>query len=137
MDGWLRIDGRERERRPAAGTVRPRRGTMAGGKEVTGACGLGSTGHGSKNRGHRGREGVRTNLPRPRTGLEDAAEAEVAMAGGGKVDGARGLGARGHETRNKRHGEKEGSKGSHRGEKQRLRRLEDGGPHGVADGEVP
>ena len=42
------------------------------------------------NREHRGREGVRANSPRPRERPEDAAEAVVAMAGGGKVPGARG-----------------------------------------------
>ena len=110
-DGRIGLDlGGERERwQPEQ--WRSRRGTMAGGKEVTDARGLGATGHGSTNRGHRGREGVRANSPRPRERPEDAAEVEVAMAGGGKVDGARGLGARGHEMRNKRHGEKEGSKG--------------------------
>ena len=71
---------------------------MAGDKELAGALGSGSTGHGSMNRGHQGREGVRANSPRPRERPEDAAEAVVAMTDGEKVDGARRLGPRGHET---------------------------------------
>jgi len=58
-----------------------RRGTMAGGKEVTGVRGLGSTGHGSKNRGHRGREGGAHASSRPILRPGDTAEVEVAMAG--------------------------------------------------------
>ena len=73
---------------------------MASGEELAGALGTGATGHGSMNRGHRGREGVHVNSPRPRERPKDAAEVVVAMAGGGKVDGAHVLGARGHETRN-------------------------------------
>ena len=73
---------------------------MAGGKEVTGARETRSTGHGSKNRGHQGREGVRANSPRPRTGLEDMAEAVVAMAGGVELMCARETSPRGHETLN-------------------------------------
>ena len=61
---------------------------MAGGKEVTGARGLGPTGHGSKNRGHRGREGVEGNPPRPRLRPEVMAEAVVAMAGDAELSGA-------------------------------------------------
>ena len=109
---------------------------MADGKEVTGERVTWPTGLGLHIRQHRGREGVRANSSRPRERPEDTAEAEVAMAGGGKVDGARELGARGHETRNKRHGEKEGSKGISPQGKWRQRRLGDGGPCGVADGEV-
>ena len=63
---------------------------MAGGKEVTGAHGLGSTGYGSKNRGHRGKEGVRANSPRPRTGSEVAVGTVAAMAGDKEVTDARG-----------------------------------------------
>ena len=55
---------------------------MAGGKEVTGASGLGATGHGSMNRGHQGREGVRANSPRPRERPEEAVGGVVAMASG-------------------------------------------------------
>ena len=66
----------------------PRRGTMAGGKGVTGAHGLGSTGHSLKNRGHRGREGVKGNPPRPRLRPEVMAEAVVAMASGVELSGA-------------------------------------------------
>ena len=73
---------------------------MAGGEELTGTLGTGAMGHGSMNRGHRGREGVHANSPRPRERPENAAEAVVAMAGDAEVDGAHGLGARGHETRN-------------------------------------
>ena len=61
---------------------------MAGGKEVTGAHGLGPTGHCSKNRGHRGREGVEGNPPRPRLWPEVMAEAVVAMAGDAELSGA-------------------------------------------------
>ena len=71
---------------------------MAGGKEVTGERVTWPTGLGLRIREHRGREGVRANSSRPREQPEDMAKAKVAMAGGGKVDGARGLGARGHET---------------------------------------
>ena len=71
---------------------------MAGGKNLVGERETQPTGHGSMNRRHRGREGVKTTSPRPRMGPEDTAVAVVAMAGGGKVDGARGLGPRGHET---------------------------------------
>ena len=98
MDGWLRIDGREREGGAGREQWRPRWGTMAGGKEVTDARGLGATGHGSTNRRHRGIEGVQATSPRPRTRSEDAADAVVAMAGGVKVHGACELGPRGHET---------------------------------------
>ena len=84
----------------AVETVLRRRGTMAGDEELADALGSGATGHGSTNRGHRGREEVMGNPPRPRTGPEVTAEAVVTMAGGGKVDGARGLGPRGYETRN-------------------------------------
>ena len=63
---------------------------MAGGEELVGARGSRPIGHGSTNRGHRGRDGVHVNSPRPRERPEDAAEAVVAMAGGGKVPGARG-----------------------------------------------
>ena len=61
---------------------------MAGGKEVTDAHGLGSMGHGLKNRGHRGREGVHANSPRPRRQPEDTVGAMAAMAGGVKHVGA-------------------------------------------------
>ena len=53
--------------------------------------------------------GVKGNSPRPRARPGNAAGEVAAMAGGKEVDGARGLGARSHETRNKLHGEKEGS----------------------------
>ena len=71
---------------------------MAGDEELTGALDSGSTGHGSMNRGHRGREEVQATSARPRMQPEDTAVAEVAMSGGGKLHGARGLGPRGHET---------------------------------------
>ena len=76
----------------------PRRGTMAGDVELAGALGSGVMGHGSMNRGHRGREGVQATSARPRMRPEDTAVAVVAMAGGGKLHGARGLGPRGHTT---------------------------------------
>ena len=63
---------------------------MAGGKEVTGERVTWPTGLGLRIREHQGREGVRANSSRPRERPEDAAEAEVAMAGGGKVPDARG-----------------------------------------------
>ena len=52
---------------------------------------------------------MKGNSPRPRARPGNAAGEVAAMAGGKEVDGARGLGARSHETRNKLHGEKEGS----------------------------
>ena len=52
---------------------------------------------------------MKGNSPRPRERPGNAAGEVAAMAGGKEVDGARGLGARSHETRNKLHGEKEGS----------------------------
>ena len=61
---------------------------MDGGKKVTGARGLGSTGHGSKNRGHREREREPGNSARPIRRPENAAEAAVAMAGGMELPGA-------------------------------------------------
>ena len=82
---------------------------MAGGKEHAGELGTGARGHGSNNRGHRGVAGVKGNSLRPRARPGNAAGEVAAMAGGKEVDGARGLGARSHETRNKLHGEKEGS----------------------------
>ena len=55
---------------------------MAGGVEVTGARGTRPTGHGSKNRGHREKEGEQGNSARLTRRPEDTAEATVAMAGG-------------------------------------------------------
>ena len=72
---------------------------MAGDVELAGALGLGATGHSSTNRGQRGREGVQATSARPRMRPEDTAVAVVAMAGGGKLHGARGLGPRGYATR--------------------------------------
>ena len=72
---------------------------MAGDVELAGALGSGATGHGSMNRGHWGREGVHATSARPRMQPEDTAVAMVAMAGGGKLHGARGLGPRGYATR--------------------------------------
>ena len=63
---------------------------MAGGKNLTGDRETRPTGHGSTNRGHRGREGVHATSARLRTGPEDVAETEVAMADGGKLHGAYG-----------------------------------------------
>ena len=62
---------------------------MDGGKKVTDAHGLGSSGHGSKNRGHRERERVKGTLDRPIRRPEDAAEAAVAMADGMELPDAR------------------------------------------------
>ena len=99
MDGSDLEKGEEREnRRPE--TVPARRGSMAGGEEVVGERETRPSCHGSTNRGHRGREGVKVISPRPRTRSEDTTDAVVAMAGGVKVHGAHGLGPRGHETRN-------------------------------------
>ena len=81
----------------AVGTVLQRRGTMAGDEELAGALGSGATGHGSTNRGHRGREGMQATSPRPRKRPEDAADAVVAMAAGVKLVGAHELGPRGQE----------------------------------------
>ena len=61
---------------------------MAGGEELAGALGTWVMGHGSMNRGHRERVGVRANSPRPRERSEDAAEAMVALDGDGKVPDA-------------------------------------------------
>jgi len=68
-------------------------------------------GHGSKNRGHRGIAGVHATSSRPRRRPEERAEAAVAIAGDAELPGACGYGSRSHETRNRWHGEKEGSKG--------------------------
>ena len=73
---------------------------IAGGEKLAGALGLGATGHGSTNRGHRGREEVQVTSPRPRMRPEDTVGRVVAMAGDAEVLGPRGLGLRGHETRN-------------------------------------
>ena len=48
MDGWLRTDGRERERGASREQCIRGGAAMDGGKKVTGARGLVSTGHGSK-----------------------------------------------------------------------------------------
>ena len=55
---------------------------ITGGEEVTGVRGTGATGHGLPIREHLGREDVHATSSRLRTGLEDAAGAGVAMAGG-------------------------------------------------------
>ena len=68
-----------------------------------------ATGHGSKNRGHREREGEQGNSPRPMKWPENAAEAAVAMAGGREQSGARETDTRSHETRIKLHREREGT----------------------------
>ena len=73
---------------------------MAGGEEVIGERETRTLGHGSTNRGSRGREEMKATSPRPRKRLEDAVSGVVAMAGGEEVVGARELGPRGHETRN-------------------------------------
>ena len=73
---------------------------MVGGKELVDERGTRPTGHGLRIQEHRGREGVQATSYRPRRRPKDAAEAVVAMAGDAEVDGTRGLGARGHETRN-------------------------------------
>ena len=73
---------------------------MAGNEEHADVYSSVAMGHGSKNRGHRGREGVRVNSPRPRMGPEVMAEAVVAMAGGVELMGANEMGSRGQETRN-------------------------------------
>jgi len=99
MDGWLRIDGRERERRRRPEQWRPRRGIMAGGKEVTGVSKTRSSGLGSCIQEHRGREGVKGHPPRPRLRPEVMAEAVVAMAGSVELTGAHETGSKGHETR--------------------------------------
>ena len=72
---------------------------MAGDEELAGALVSGATGHGSTNRGHRGREGMQADSPRSRKRPEDAADAAVAMAGSVKLLGACGLGPRDHEAR--------------------------------------
>ena len=70
-----------------------------------------ATGHGSKNRRHREREGEQGNSPRPMRWPKNAAEAAVAMAGDAELVGARKTDPRNRETRKQRHKEKEGSKG--------------------------
>ena len=49
MDGWLRTDGRERERGATGNSSFGGGAAMDGIKKVTDARGLGSMGHGSKN----------------------------------------------------------------------------------------
>ena len=73
---------------------------MADDKELLDTLGSVSTGHGSTNRGHRGREEVQVTSPRPRMRPEDTVCGVVAMAGDAKVPGAREMGPRGHETQN-------------------------------------
>ena len=63
---------------------------MAGGKNLASERETWPMGHGSMNRGHRGREGIHATSPRPRLQPEDTADGVVAMADGGKVPGARG-----------------------------------------------
>jgi len=97
MDGREKMGGREK--RVTAGTGLRHGGTaMAGVEVLAGTRGSGAMGHGSTNRGHRGREGVQATSPRPRMQTEVTAEAVVTMAGGVKLPGARGLGPRGNET---------------------------------------
>ena len=99
MDGSDLEKGEEREnRRPEI--VPAWRGTMAGGEEVIGERETRTLGHGSTNRGSRGREEMKATSPRPRTWPEDAVGGVVAVAGDAKVPGARKMGPRGHETRN-------------------------------------
>ena len=110
------MGGREKgDRRPKQWL--PRRGSMAGGEELTGTLGTGAMGHGSMNRGHRGREGVHANSPRPRERSEDAAEAVVAKAAMRRsttlTDWALEAMKRGIESM----GRRRGARGSHRGEK--------------------
>ena len=71
---------------------------MDGGKKVTGARGLGSTGHGSKNRGHRESEGVKGTSDRPIRRPEDAAGEVVSMAGSKELHGALENGHTSHEN---------------------------------------
>ena len=63
---------------------------MADGEEVVGERETRTSGHGSMNRGSRGREEMKATLPRPRTRPEDMADVVVTMASGEKVTGARG-----------------------------------------------
>ena len=72
---------------------------IAGGKEATDALGTGPTGHGLLIREHRGIEGVKGNLPRPKTGPEDTVGAVATMAGGVELTGAHETGPRSRETR--------------------------------------
>ena len=73
---------------------------MAGDEELADAFGSRATGHDSTNRGHRGRERMRVNSPRPRKQPEVTVEAVVAMAGGVELTGACETIPRGHETLN-------------------------------------
>ena len=96
MDGKGKIGGREK--RVATGTGLRHGGTaMAGVEVLAGTRGSGAMGHGSTNRGHRGREEVQATSPRPRMQPEDTTKAVVAMAGGVKLVGAHELGPRGQE----------------------------------------
>ena len=65
---------------------------------VTGARGTRPTGHGSKNQGHREKEGEQGTSARPIQRPEDAAEAAVTMAGGMKLLDACETGSTCHET---------------------------------------
>ena len=61
---------------------------MASGKEHAAMHGSVATGHGSKNRGHRGIAGVHATSSRPRTGPVDVVGEVAAMAGGKELHGA-------------------------------------------------
>ena len=73
---------------------------MAATRKLAGERETEPLGHGSTNRGSRGREEVKATSPRPRTWPEDTVGGVVAMAGDAKVPGAREMGPRGHETQN-------------------------------------
>ena len=88
MGGSEQMGGREKGA-PAGNSSSGGGAAMDGGKKVTAARGLGSTGHGSKNRGHQERETVKGTSDRPIRWPEDVAEAAVAMAGGMELPGAR------------------------------------------------
>ena len=73
---------------------------MASARKLSGAWETRPSGHGSTNRGSRGREEVKATSPRLRMRPKDAVGGVVAMVGDAKVLGAREMGPRGHETRN-------------------------------------
>ena len=69
--------------------------------EITPASGKARpTGHGVPNRRHRGKKRGLANSPGPREWSEGAAEAEVAMAGGMELSGARETSPTSHESPN-------------------------------------
>ena len=133
-NGWIILDLGEGERKSWPEQWLQRRCSTADGVELARVFGSGATVHGSMNRKHREREGKQANSSRPRARLEVAVGAGAAMAGGesSRAHANKAQMTMKHEIEST--GEKEGSKGSHRGAKRGRRRLGDGCSHDGADG---